>query len=405
MKILHSADWHLCDRLGRIDRTKDLQARVERVAQLCIEREADVLLIAGDLFSVQASVDDMTRALAHLRTSFTPFFQRGGTVLAITGNHDRDRRINMVRAGMTLASPVAGQDGNLPGGRMYLLNGRAVATLTAGDGQRVQFVLLPYPFTYRYDLSATEYCSKEEENRLLHNQITQWIAGLSARSTFDNRLPTILVAHLHVRGSEIHTLYKLTDREDVLFDFADLNPGWAYVALGHIHKPQCLGGMAHVRYSGSLDRLDFGEPHADHGVDFVEVSRSGLARAPERLPISPTPFHTITLTDAEAELPLLADCYPDRETAIVRVHVTPSATGPSRDEISRQLRRLFPRLYDLKFVEAAQNNEGESLPTFTPRADLASTVRDYLTDKLALDSDKDAILALADEFLRVEGDI
>jgi hypothetical protein len=59
----------------------------------------------------------------------------------------------------------------------------------------------------------------------------------------------------------------------------------------------------------------------------------------------------------------------------------------------------------LKFVEAAQNNEGESLPTFTPRADLASTVRDYLTDKLALDSDKDAILALADEFLRVEGDI
>src|ERR1700729_1683634 len=103
MKIIHTADWHLCDRLGRIDRTKDLYARVELVAQYCQERDADVLLIAGDLFSEQASVEDMTQALKHLREVFTPFFDRGGTVLAITGNHDRDGRINMVRAGMTLA--------------------------------------------------------------------------------------------------------------------------------------------------------------------------------------------------------------------------------------------------------------------------------------------------------------
>ena len=30
-------------------------------------------------------------------------------------------------------------------------------------------------------------------------------------------LPTILAAHLHVCGSEIHTLYKLTERDDVVF--------------------------------------------------------------------------------------------------------------------------------------------------------------------------------------------
>src|SRR6266478_5929909 len=104
MRIIHTADWHLCDRLGRIDRTVDLQKRVEHVAALCQEHAADVLLIAGDLFSEQASVEDMTDALKHVHKTFDSFFAGGGTILAITGNHDRDTRINMVRAGMTLAA-------------------------------------------------------------------------------------------------------------------------------------------------------------------------------------------------------------------------------------------------------------------------------------------------------------
>jgi hypothetical protein len=87
------------------------------------------------------------------------------------------------------------------------------------------------------------------------------------------------------------------------------------------------------------------------------------------------------------------------------VHVTPSAAGPSRDEISRQIRRLFPRLHELKWIETQHDRADESRPTFTPRADFASTVRDYLSNhkELARYPDKDAVLALADEFLRAEG--
>ncbi len=88
----------------------------------------------------------------------------------------------------------------------------------------------------------------------------------------------MLAAHLHVRGAELGapSKYVLTERDDVQFDFADLNPGWAYIALGHVHKPQALKGQANVRYCGSLDRLDFGETHNDHGVLFVEVGKTGL---------------------------------------------------------------------------------------------------------------------------------
>ena len=188
------------------------------------------------------------------------------------------------------------------------------------------------------------------------------------------------------------------------FDFADLNPSWAYIALGHVHKPQALKGQANVRYCGSLDRLDFGETHNDHGVLFVEVGKTGLMREPEQLPIPATPFHTIALTDPETELPGLAERYPDRETAIVRVTVSSSAAGPSRDEIARQVRRLFPRLHELKWAEKPHADEAGEREPFPLRADFAATVRDYLTKRLTDDSDKEAVLALADEFLGVEGE-
>ena len=129
----------------------------------------------------------------------------------------------MVRAGMTLAAPAVGRAGSLEGGRMYLLNGRAVTTMTAANGGRVQFVFVPYPFASRYDLNAAEYRTKEEENRLLHGRVAEWVQGLPNHPRFDARLATVLAAHLHVRGAEVGALskYVLSERDDVQFDFAD----------------------------------------------------------------------------------------------------------------------------------------------------------------------------------------
>src|SRR6266478_2571612 len=105
MRIIHTADWHLCDRLGRVDRTHDLRQRVEQVAGLCEEH---------------ASRDETTDALAHLHQTFAGYFNRGGTILAVTGNHDREARVELVRQGMRLARPDAGR--RFHSGRMYLLN-------------------------------------------------------------------------------------------------------------------------------------------------------------------------------------------------------------------------------------------------------------------------------------------
>ena len=70
MRILHTADWHLGDRLGRIDRTDDLRKAVERVADYCRAESVDVLLVAGDLFSELARPDGLREAIEHLQEVF-----------------------------------------------------------------------------------------------------------------------------------------------------------------------------------------------------------------------------------------------------------------------------------------------------------------------------------------------
>ncbi len=394
MKIIHTADWHLCDSLGRNDRTRDLEIRVERVAALCMEHDAEVLLIAGDLFSEQASVPEMTAALMHLHGAFAPFFERGGTILAITGNHDRDAKINMVLAGMKLAVPKREAGELLPGGRAYIVNGPRIVVLRSRSGQRVQFVLAPYPFASRYQISAADFPAREAENTQIKSVLAAWIKDAKV----DPTLPTVLVAHLHICGSATHSLYKMTAADDHQFEFGDLNPMWAYVALGHIHLPQMLSGAANVQYPGSLDRLDFGETHDTHAVLLLEID-GAAAVVPVRLPIAPTAFHTIELTAPDvADIDAVAAEYPDRETALVRIRIAGTADGTSRDEIARQLKKCFPRWHAIEW-ERAESSAPDRERRYDSRAGFETTVRKYLADRLDGDPDAADVLALADTFL------
>src|SRR4051812_24979622 len=121
MRLLHTADWHLGDRLGRIDRTDDLRRGVEQVAAYCESERVDVLLVAGDVFSELARPDGLRDAVRHLQTVFDSFLRRGGAILAVTGNHDNENFCQTLRHAMGLAAPPCVGAGELaPTGRLYL---------------------------------------------------------------------------------------------------------------------------------------------------------------------------------------------------------------------------------------------------------------------------------------------
>src|SRR5262249_30443927 len=167
MKILHTADWHLGDRMGRIDRTADLRRAVERVAAYAEQQRVDVLLVAGDLFSELNRPDGLRDSIAHLQEVFNPFLVNGGTIVALTGNHDNEIFCQTLRHAMSLAAPApGGSRGPVPSGRLYLAAGPTLLRLADTDGQQVQFILMPYPTPARYlDQPAQHYANLEEKNR------------------------------------------------------------------------------------------------------------------------------------------------------------------------------------------------------------------------------------------------
>jgi exonuclease SbcD len=80
-------------------------------------------------------------------------------------------------------------------------------------------------------------------------------------------------------------------------------PDCAYVALGHLHRPQPLAGHDHIRYSGSPIPLSMPERlHAHHVVccdlDGERVTKIWSLRVPRLVPLLRLPEHGALLPDA-----------------------------------------------------------------------------------------------------------
>ncbi|HWG43013.1 MAG TPA: exonuclease subunit SbcD [Gemmataceae bacterium] len=407
MRILHTADWHLADRLGRIDRTDDLRKAVERVAGYCRSEKVDVLLVAGDLFSELAGPDALRESIGHLQEVFQPFLSDGGTILTLTGNHDKENFCQTLRHAMNLAAPSAGKFGDVvPSGRLYLATGPTLLRLADREtGQGVQFILMPYPTPTRYliDEHAQRYQGLDEKNRHLMAAYTQRLNALQTDKRFDPTLQTILGAHVHVRGSELPTLFRISEQEDVVFSDADLPTGFAYIALGHIHRAQFLGGQKHVRYSGSIERMDLGEKDDQKGVVLFDVGPEGLRDEPVVLPLETTPIYEIEIHSPQDEIPGLELRYPDAQNDLVRITCTYTAGLDNREEILRKLSDIFPRWYDREILE---RNTLDKITLVggapNPAKSFEQTVQEYLAQELTNfdDSFREGVLARAEAHIK-----
>jgi exonuclease SbcD len=405
MRVLHTADWHLADRLGRIDRTADLRRAVERVAAACDAEKVDLLLVAGDLFSELAGPDGLREAVRHLQTTFEPFLRRGGTILALTGNHDKETFCQTLRHAMSLAAPLADRPGEVvPPGRLYLATDPAlVRVLDPQSQQPIQFVLMPYPTPPRYltDEASQRYQGLDEKNRNLTAAFTRRLQEIQSCPEFDSLLPTVLGAHIAVRGGEMPTLFRLSEDEDIVFSDDAIPLGFAYVALGHIHRAQAISGMSHVRYSGSIERMDLGESADAKGIAVFDLGPEGRRDEPWLLPLEATPVYRVIVNKPKTELPTLRDRFPDHERALVRVECTWAAGEDNREEVLRELERIFPRWYDRQLTEAGSLDGTLVVGEPSKAKDWKLTVRDYLKQELVNHPDElgAAVLGRAEELM------
>jgi DNA repair protein SbcD/Mre11 len=406
VRILHTADWHLGDRLGRIDRTDDLRAAVERVADYCREEKVDVLLVAGDLFSELAGPEALRESIRHLQEVFHGFLRQSGTILTLTGNHDKENFCQTLRHAMHLAAPGGDRAGDVvQPGRLYLATGPSLLRLPdPANGGQVQFLLMPYPTPARYLLedAAQRYQSLDEKNRPLLAAFSAKLQALRHDSAFDPTLPTVLGAHVAVTGSSLDSLFRLSEQEDLVLTDTEALAEFTYVALGHIHRPQSLGGQAYIRYSGSIERMDLGEKDDAKSLVVFDLGPQGIVDEPRLLPVESTPIYEVTIRAPRIELPAYRDRYSNAKRDLVRITCTYTAGLDNREEVLRELEEIFPRWYDRTITEANALAQTLSLNGPARARSFEETVRDYLTRELTNHPEavKAAVLVRAESLMK-----
>lgn len=406
MKILHTADWHLGARLGRFSRAEDLRRSVEQVFDYCDRESVAVLLIAGDLFHKGAFSNEVCDAIEHFKGAAAPFLRAGGTILAVTGNHDHEVFSVTLKHALDLADPSPAEFGkSWATGRFHFATRPTFCRLTGRDDQDVQFVLMPYPTPTRYfDGEATHYGPGEKNARLMEGFATT-LAKIRSHARFDASLQSVLVGHVYLSGVRLSNGHQPTDAEDVVYPDADLRAGWAYVALGHVHRPQAIGGATHVRYSGSLDRISADEREDAKGVILLDIGPGGVRGEPVTLPLEATPMLDVEINDADRDFPRLQSEHAAiADRALVRCRMTHRSGQDDLDELLGRLTALFPRCYERHLIDASVPDRATGDGTvLEPGRGVRRTVLDYVKAQLEGQELAEAVVAEADRLLTEVG--
>jgi exonuclease SbcD len=183
---------------------------------------------------------------------------------------------------------------------------------------------MPYPMRNRL-LAKEEHQGKtiEELDRALQQAMADVLHEL-AQGASEAEMPRVLAAHLSVAEAKLGSERTVMLGRDVAVHISMLaDPAWDYVALGHIHKHQSLNpsGAPPVVYSGSLERIDFGEEDEPKGFCWVEVERGRATW--EFVPVRARPFRTVRVDVRGEDDPTAAGVQAvaglEAEGAVVRV--------------------------------------------------------------------------------------
>lgn len=406
MKILHTADWHMNTQLGRRDLTPHILRALEQIAGYLDEHDVDVMLVAGDLFSERSGEEGITRALSELKRIFGPFVARGGAILSIAGNHDPELRFQGMRHLLSLGGAGAR-------GRFEIRADPGFVALPGRGGEIVQFVLMPFPTPRAYgrdDGQSAAYSSFEERNLALQERFSQTLRNFQ-REQVRAALPTVLVSHIHVRGASGHTLFKVTESEEVVFDPSQIPSEWAYCAYGHIHKPgSAVAGNDFVRYSGSPIALDLAERHDHKSCVLFEVNEGGISGELQLLPLHGPRLHKLQL-DATTEAPdvFIARLKEEVGDDLAWCELRFDPRVHQLQTLRSALERALPNIYSFRSEEvgseissgpillSSSTQENTSLNALSGEPPVL--VREFLKRRLQNHSDENAILALAEELM------
>ena len=281
MKILHTSDWHIGRSLYGRKRYEEFEAFLTWLAELIEKDNIDVLLVAGDIF------DNSTPSNRAQELYYRFLCRVAGSdcrhVIVTAGNHDSPSFLNAPKELLRyLNVHVVGSANESPENEVIVLPD------TKG---KPELIVCAVPYLRDRDIRTAEAGeSIEDKERKLTDGIRSHYHRVGEvaeqiQSKLANQVPIIAMGHLFTAGGK--TVDGDGVRELYVGSLAHVGtnvfpPCIDYLALGHLHVPQKVGGSEVMRYSGSPLPMGFGEANQEKKVMLAEFSDT----PPQVTPIS-----------------------------------------------------------------------------------------------------------------------
>ena len=275
MRILHTSDWHLGQHLMMNDRKREHELFLDWLIKCLQDKAIDVLIVAGDIFDTGTPPNYALQLYYNFLRRISETHCRQAVIIG--GNHDS---VSTLHAPKELLKFF----------RIHVIGGMSsnmddeIIVIQKPDGSP-EGIICAVPFLRDRDIrQSMPGESYEDKSRALldgvkshyHHMKTRALA-LRENATKSGRIvPLIATGHLFTAGGQtsdgVRDIYVGSLGQVHASSFP---AAFDYVALGHLHKPQTVGGYEHIRYSGSPIALSFSEAEAGKEVvivDFNEVS-------------------------------------------------------------------------------------------------------------------------------------
>lgn len=271
VKILHFSDAHIdIANYGKHDPVSGLPVRVmdflsalDQVIEAALNESVDLVIFAGDAYKDRNPQPTFQREWGEriMRLS-----RAGITTILLVGNHD--------------VSPSAGRATTIQEFSTLNVPNVIVADKIQKlgfDRLRLPLEVITIPWISPNALMARDEISgktPEDVMRLVEDRIGQAVEEMIESSNPD--LPLILTAHASVQGAKYGSEKTVMLGQELIINTNILRDyRLDYVGLGHIHKHQELNHGEHppIIYSGSIERINFGEVKEKKGFVLAEIGR------------------------------------------------------------------------------------------------------------------------------------
>lgn len=363
IRILHTADWHIGQLFHEYDRTYEHQQFFNWLLNTLSEEQTDVLLVSGDVFdSSNPSAASIKMFYSFLNQSVkqNPHLQ----IVVTAGNHDSASRLESPKPLLESSNiHIVGimekdEEGNIDYSKICIplkdKNGQteawciAVPFLRMGDYPYIPDAPNPYA----------------DGVGVFYKEVYEYASSLK-----ETGQAIIAMGHLHAQQAEVgdaDKMERLIMGGVECISAATFNENIRYVALGHIHKAQRIGGKEHIRYSGSPLPMSFSETNYKHQAVAFDISndKTGNLRTieiPVSVPLQRIPSVHSSLTEVITSLAQLKAFEEEPHTApYLEVRVLLDGPEPGlRHKIERALSGKNFRLakIDVRYKSSATNQD------------------------------------------------